>query len=64
MPDRAGMNAPRRNLRSYITEKLPTGADALDEPFAAFPSWYLRVECDRCEAGVQDRAARIIPLTR
>jgi hypothetical protein len=45
-------------------QKLPPCADALDEPFTAFPAWYLRVECDRCEAGAQDRAARIIPLTR
>jgi hypothetical protein len=21
---------------------------ALDEPFSAFPSWFLRVECERC----------------
>jgi hypothetical protein len=27
---------------------LPTGAEALDEPFAAFPSWFLRVTCERC----------------
>jgi hypothetical protein len=27
---------------------LPTGQEALDEPLAAFPSWFLRVECDRC----------------
>jgi hypothetical protein len=27
---------------------LPTAAEALDEPFAAFPSWFLRIECDRC----------------
>ena len=27
---------------------LPTGVEALDEPFAAFPSWLLRVTCDRC----------------
>ena len=20
----------------------------MDKPFAAFPSWYLRIECDRC----------------
>jgi hypothetical protein len=20
----------------------------MDEPFAAFPSWFLRIECDRC----------------
>ena len=24
------------------------GAEALGEPFSAFPSWFLRVECDRC----------------
>jgi len=22
--------------------------EALDEPFSAFPSWYLRITCDRC----------------
>ena len=27
---------------------MPTGQEALDEPFAAFPSWFLRIECDRC----------------
>jgi hypothetical protein len=27
---------------------LPTGPEALDEPFTAFPSWFLRIECDRC----------------
>jgi len=27
---------------------LPTPAEALDEPFAAFPSWFLRITCDRC----------------
>ena len=27
---------------------LPTGAEALDEPFAAFPSWFMRVTCERC----------------
>jgi hypothetical protein len=39
---------PRRHWRSYGDDKLPTGAEALDEPFAAFPSWFLRIECDRC----------------
>jgi hypothetical protein len=24
------------------------GAEAMDEPFAAFPSWLMRVTCDRC----------------
>ena len=27
---------------------MPSGAEALGEPFAAFPSWFLRIECDRC----------------
>jgi hypothetical protein len=27
---------------------LPSGAEAMDEPFCAFPSWFLRIECDRC----------------
>jgi hypothetical protein len=39
---------PRRHWRSYGTDPLPTPADALDEPFSAFPSWFLRIECDRC----------------
>jgi hypothetical protein len=39
---------PQRHWRSYGTEALPTAAEALDEPMAAFPSWFLRIECDRC----------------
>jgi hypothetical protein len=39
---------PARHWRSYGDEPLPTSAVALGEPFAAFPSWYLRVICDRC----------------
>ena len=39
---------PRRRWRSYETDPLPTPAEALAEPFSAFPSWFLRVECDRC----------------
>ena len=39
---------PRRHWRSYGTDPLPTPAEALDEPFAAFPSWFLRATCDRC----------------
>ena len=27
---------------------MPTGAEALDEPFSAFSSWFLRITCDRC----------------
>ena len=39
---------PVRNWRSYGDAPLPTGAEALDQPFAAFPSWYLRIVCARC----------------
>jgi len=39
---------PKRHWRSYGSDPLPSGAEALDEPFSAFPSWYLRIECDRC----------------
>jgi hypothetical protein len=39
---------PVRHWRTYGDFPLPTGAEALDEPFAAFPSWFLRIECDRC----------------
>jgi hypothetical protein len=39
---------PQRHWRSYGTDPLPTGSEALGEPFAAFPSWFLRVECGRC----------------
>jgi hypothetical protein len=27
---------------------LPSGVGALDEPLRAFPSWFLRIVCDRC----------------
>ena len=39
---------PKRHWRSYGTDPLPAPAEALGEPFAAFPSWFLRIECDRC----------------
>jgi hypothetical protein len=44
----SGMTArpvPKRHWRSYGNDPLPLPADALDEPFAAFPSWFLRIEC-------------------
>ena len=37
-----------RHWCSDGTEPLPSGAEAMGEPFAAFPSWFLRIECDRC----------------
>jgi hypothetical protein len=39
---------PQRHWRSYGTDPLPTAQEALDQPFRAFPSWFLRIECDRC----------------
>jgi hypothetical protein len=39
---------PARHWRTYGNDKLPTGGEALDEPFSAFPSWFLRITCDRC----------------
>jgi hypothetical protein len=39
---------PLRHWRSYGDAPLPSGPEALDEPLAAFPSWYLRIVCDRC----------------
>jgi hypothetical protein len=39
---------PQRHWRSYGNDPLPTPQEALAEPFAAFPSWFLRIECDRC----------------
>jgi hypothetical protein len=39
---------PRRHWRSYGNDPLPAPAEALLEPFSAFPSWFMRIECDRC----------------
>jgi hypothetical protein len=39
---------PTRHWRTYGSDPLPTGREALDAPFAAFPSWFLRITCDRC----------------
>ena len=38
----------RRHWFGYGTDPLPAGTEALDEPFSASPSWFLRIECDRC----------------
>ena len=44
-----GRMQPERSWRSYGTDPLPIGAaQAMGEPFSAFPSWLLRVTCDRC----------------
>jgi hypothetical protein len=39
---------PTRHWRSYGNDPLPTGREAMDQPFAAFPAWFLRITCDRC----------------
>ena len=39
---------PQPHWRSYGNDPLPTGPEALLEPFAAFPSWFLLITCDRC----------------
>ena len=39
---------PDRHWRSYGNAPLPSPAVALDQQFAAFPSWFLRITCDRC----------------
>jgi hypothetical protein len=39
---------PRCHWRSYGDHPLPSGAEALDEPLRAFPSWFLRIVCERC----------------
>ena len=36
----------RRHWRSYGTDPLPSPAEALRQPLAAFPSWFLRIECE------------------
>jgi hypothetical protein len=37
-----------RYWRPDGNDPLPTPAEALNEMFSAFPSWFLRIECDRC----------------
>ena len=39
---------PQCHWRSYGAEPLPPPQEALNQPFRAFPSWFLRIECDRC----------------
>jgi hypothetical protein len=39
---------PQRHWRSYGAESLPTAREALDLPLRAFPSWFLKLTCDRC----------------
>jgi hypothetical protein len=43
-----GRAVPQRHWRSYGNDPLPTGQEALDAPLRAFPSWFLRIVCERC----------------
>jgi hypothetical protein len=38
---------PERHWRSDGTAPLPPANEALGRPLRAFPSWFLRIECDR-----------------
>jgi hypothetical protein len=44
----SGRSVPARHWRSYGNDPVPTGAEALDAPLRAFPSWFLRIVCERC----------------
>jgi hypothetical protein len=44
----AARTPPERHWRSYGTDPLPSPAQAHQQPLAAFPSWFLRLTCDRC----------------
>jgi hypothetical protein len=48
MPRRARQIAPQRQWHIDSDELLPTGRQALDEPFSAFLSWLMKVTRDRC----------------
>jgi hypothetical protein len=39
---------PQRHWRIYGTDPLPSPAEALRQPLAVFPSWFLKLTCDRC----------------
>jgi hypothetical protein len=40
--------APERVWRSYGDDPLPSVEEALQASLRAFPSWFLKIECDRC----------------
>jgi hypothetical protein len=61
------MSVPARHWRSYGNDTLPTPQEAMLEPMRAFPSWFLRIECDRCgktvmhnEAHLSERQRRMV----
>src|SRR5215813_6382787 len=42
------MTTDRRRWRAWGNDPLPTPAEALAAPLSAFPSWFIRMECERC----------------
>ena len=50
---------PQRHWRSYGNAPLPTPQEALWQLFGAFPSWFLRIECDRCGKATMINEARM-----
>jgi hypothetical protein len=40
---------PARHWLSYGNDPLPSPAEAMDLPLAAFPSWFLKITCDHCD---------------
>jgi hypothetical protein len=55
---------PAQHWRSYGTEPLPTPAEALGQPMRAFPSWFLRITCDRCGKDSMLNEAHMSPHRR
>jgi hypothetical protein len=59
------MEFPQRHWRSYGNDPLPTPQAAMLEPMRAFPSWFLRIECDRCgKANMINEAHMTAPRRR
>jgi hypothetical protein len=50
--------SPWRHWRSYGTEPLPTATEAMTEPMRAFPSWFLKITCDRCGKDRRQRGSK------
>jgi hypothetical protein len=48
MPRRSRQIVLPRRWRIDSDEPLPAARQALDAPFGAFPSWLMKVTCDRC----------------
>ena len=44
----AAMNPPARHWAILWQRAVADSPEAVDDPFAEFPSWFLRIECDRC----------------